>query len=96
MDIPKFLKVGNIVKIQHWYGMVDDVCISDTNIMVLISSPKGVWRNHPAEWLKYHEGQIVEANQEDAIESIDIYIERISKMLHDVQHLKNTWSNHQQ
>ena len=93
MDIPKFLSIGNIVKVQHWYGMVEDVCVSDKHIMVLVSSPKGVWRNHPAEWLQYHEGQIVEADKEEAINSIDIYITRISKMLEDVKKVKNDWIN---
>ena len=86
MDItrPEFLKVGALIKVQHWYGEVIDVAVSDERIMLLVASPKGIWRNHPAEWLEYDEKQITAADMNDAVNSIAVYRERIQKMLADL------------
>ncbi len=91
---PEFLKVGNIVRVQHWYGEIVDVAVSDERIMVLVASPKGIWRNHPAEWLEFDPRQITPASIEDAVESFEIYEERIEKMLQDVQAMKARWQGH--
>ena len=58
MNKPEWLKRGALVKVQHWYGLVEDVAVSDQHVMVLIKSPKGIWRNqrNASEWLEYIEG----------------------------------------
>ncbi len=56
--------------------------------MVLVRSPKGVWRNHPAEWLEYQEGQITPADKTLFIREIEIHAERIRKMLEELTAMK--------
>ncbi len=91
MDIPSYLRKGALVKVQYWVGEIEDVCVSDTRIMVLVSSPKGIWRNHPAEWLEYQEGQIVSATGKEAIESINVYIDRVHDMLDVLTEQRIKW-----
>jgi hypothetical protein len=88
---PEFLEIGNIVKVQHWYGEIVDVAVSDQRIMVLVASPKGIWRNHPAEWLEFDPRQITPASIDDAIDQFDIYIERVEKMLDELHTMKQAW-----
>lgn len=89
---PDFLRVGAIVRVQHWYGEIVDVAVSHQRIMVLVKSPKGIWRNHPAEWLEFDEKQITPAVVDDALSSFDVYTERIEKMLADIETMKATWN----
>lgn len=88
---PDFLKVGGIVKVQHWYGEIVDVAVSDRRIMVLVKSPKGIWRNHPAEWLEYDESQITPAAPDEAVSSIEVYQERVERMLEEIEGLRESW-----
>ncbi|MDM8521629.1 hypothetical protein QUF64_16410 [Anaerolineales bacterium HSG6] len=92
-NIPKFLKVGQLVKVQHWYGQIEDVAVSDKRIMVLVKSPKGIWRNHPAEWLEFKPQQIKPASAEEAVQSIDIYTERVKQMLADIEQTRQAWGS---
>jgi hypothetical protein len=59
--------------------------------MVLIKSPKGIWRNHPPEWLEFDPKQITPASLEEALASFEIYIQRIEKMLEDVKTMRHEW-----
>jgi hypothetical protein len=68
-----------------------DVAVSDQRIMVLVASPKGIWRNHPAEWLEFDPRQITPASIDDAIDQFDIYIERVEKMLDELHTMKQAW-----
>lgn len=88
---PDFLKVGAIVKVQHWYGQIVDVAESDSRIMVLVTSPKSLWRHHPAEWLEFDEKQIKPATLPEAVASFDIYIERMRQSLADIEAMKSHW-----
>jgi len=88
---PDFLKVGAIVKVQHWYGQIVDIAESDSRIMVLVTSPKSLWRHHPAEWLEFDEQQIKPASLDEAIASFDIYIDRVKKILEDIDAMKREW-----
>ena len=85
---PAWLKVGAIVKVQHWFGIVEDVAVSHSRIMVLVRSPKGIWRNHPSEWLEYQEGQITPADESLFTREIEIHAERIRKMLEELTAMK--------
>ena len=85
---PDWLKVGAIVKVQHWYGIVEDVATSSARIMVLVRSPKGVWRNHPSEWLEYQEGQIMPADNDQFAREVELHVERIKRMLEELTAMK--------
>jgi hypothetical protein len=83
---PKWLQRGALVKVQHWYGVVEDVAISNQRVMVLIKSAKGIWRNQrdASEWLEFIEGQITPAKPEDVEKDIAAHAERIQRMLADL------------
>ena len=83
INSPDWLKPGALVKVQHWYGIVEDVAISQNRVMVYIKSPKGVVRaqRDAAEWLEYIEGQIVPAEPAAFEQEISLNIERVQKML---------------
>ncbi len=86
MNKPKWLKRGALVKVQHWYGVVEDVAVSDVRVMVLIKSPKGVWRNQrdASEWLEYIDGQITQAVPDALEQDIEAHAERIQRMLNEL------------
>ena len=88
---PDFLKVGAIVKVQHWYGQIVDIAESDSRIMVLVTSPKALWRYHPAEWLEFDAQQITLASLDEAIASFDIYTERVKKTFQEIEAMKRNW-----
>ena len=97
MNKPEWLKRGALVKVQHWYGQVEDVAVSDQHIMVLIKSPKGIWRNQrdASEWLEYIEGQITPATPEEMEKEITAHAERIQRMLTDLKEFQEAVSNGQ-
>ena len=80
---PEWLKRGALVRVQHWYGIVEDVATSDRRVMVFIKSPKGIWRNQrdASEWLEYIEEQITPATLEEMEKEINAHTERIQRML---------------
>jgi len=88
---PDFLKVGAIVKVQHWYGQIVDIAESDTRIMVLVTSPKALWRNHPAEWLEFDAEQITATSIADAVADFDFYLSRVSRTLREIEALRDAW-----
>ena len=88
---PDFLKVGAIVKVQHWYGQIVDIAESDTRIMVLVTSPKALWRNHPAEWLEFDAAQITPASIADAVDDCESHAERVRRTLHEIEALRDAW-----
>ena len=88
---PDFLKVGAIVKVQHWYGQIVDIAESDTRIMVLVTSPKALWRNHPAEWLEFDAEQITATSIAEAVADFDFYLSRVRRTLHEIEALRDAW-----
>jgi acetolactate synthase small subunit len=95
MNKPEWLQREALVKVQHWYGIVEDVAVSDKRTMVLIKSPKGIWRNQrdASEWLEYIEGQIVPATPEEMEREITAHAERIKRMLADLNAFRNVALN---
>lgn len=89
---PDFLVPGALCKIQHWYGEILDVAISDQRIMVLVASPKGVWRNHAAEWLQFDPEQIQPAVLSEALADARLHIDRITRNLNDAWAMHNAWA----
>ena len=85
---------GQLVRVngRHWYGEIVDVAISNKRIMLLISSPKGIWRNHGPEWLEYIPEQIKPATTIAAIENAENYVQRIEKNLADAQAMQKRWA----
>ena len=94
---PEWLKNGALVKVQHWYGLVEDVTVSDQHVMVLVKSPKGIWRNQrdASEWLEYIEGQIIPATPDEMEKEITVHAERIQRMLADLNTFREVALNGQ-
>lgn len=90
-DLPSWLKPGQIVEFAFTVGEIVDIATSDERVMVLVTSPKGIWRNHPAEWLEYKEGAIKPATRERAERDIELYREYIQKMLLDLEEMQAKW-----
>lgn len=92
---PEWLKRGALVKVQHWIGMVEDVAVSEKRVMVLIKSPKGIWRNQrdASEWLEYIEGQILPTTSEEMEKEINAHADRIQRMLADLNTFRETALN---
>jgi len=88
---PEFLKVGALVKVQHWYGQVVDLAESSSGVMVRVASPKALWRYHSPEWLEFDPTQIKPATREEAAASCDLYIERVVRTLHSIEEMKAGW-----
>ena len=97
MNKPDWLKRSALVKVQHWYGFVEDVTVSDQHVMVLVKSPKGIWRNQrdASEWLEYIEGQIIPATPEEMEKEITAHSERIQRMLDDLNKFREVALNGQ-
>ena len=97
MNKPEWLKRGALVKVQHWYGLVENVAMSDQHVMVLIKSPKGIWRNQrdASEWLEYIEGQIIPATPDEMEKEITAHAERIQRMLTDLNEFRESALNGQ-
>jgi hypothetical protein len=76
---------------------VEDVAVSDQHLMVLIKSPKGIWRNQrdASEWLEYIEGQITAATSDEMEKEINAHAERIQRMLTDLNEFRETVLNKQ-
>jgi hypothetical protein len=87
---PDWLVPGAFVKVQHWYGVVEDVAVSPARVMVLVKSPKGIWRNQrdASEWLEYLEGQIVLADKSAMEQEIEVHVKRVQQMLKDLEAFK--------
>jgi hypothetical protein len=47
------IQAGKYIKVAEWVGRVDDVATGG-HIMILVSSPKQVYRHGPPEWLEFH------------------------------------------
>ena len=94
---PEWLKRGTLVKVQHWYGLIEDVAVSDQHVMVLVKSPKGIWRNQrdASEWLEYIDEQIIPATSAEMEKEITAHAERIQRMLKDLNEFREVALNKQ-
>lgn len=52
-NLPYHIHIGGYVKITEWVGLIEDIAIGQAHIILLISSPKQVYKNAGAEWLEF-------------------------------------------
>jgi len=90
-QIPEWLKPGELVEFAFCVGQIVDVAVSPERVMVLVESPKGIWRNHSAEWLEYKESAIKPATRERAKRELELYRNYILKMLDAVDEMNQAW-----
>jgi len=90
-NLPSWIRPGEIIEFAFAVGEIVDVATSNERVMILVTSPKGIWRNHPAEWLEYKEGAIKPATRERAQRDIELYREYIKKMLVELDQMQSKW-----
>ena len=91
MKVPNWLVKGTLVWFAFCVGQVVDIAVSETRIMVLVESPKGTWRNHPAEWLEYHDGEIRPTNLEETVKDIEKYRAYVAQMSDTLVKMEQQW-----
>ncbi len=92
-QLPDWLKPGQLVEFAFCVGQVIDIAVSPERVMVLVKSPKGIWRNHPSEWLEFKEGAIKPATLERAERDIELYRGYILKMLDELDATNDSWQS---
>jgi hypothetical protein len=90
--LPDFIRVGAIVKIAEWHGQIVDVAQTETGkIMVLITSPKAVFRKHRDEWLEFIPDLMQPATAEDYLHDIEYYAKRTRLNLEKLERMAEEW-----
>ena len=85
---PDWLKIGEWIEFAFCVGRITDIAISNERIMVLVQSPKSVWRNHPAEWLEYKPDAIKLATPERIERDFELYRAHITEMLQALEKMQ--------
>ena len=86
--VPDFLQVGAFVKVNEWYGQIVDVATTaQGKVMVLITSPKAIFRNHRDEWLEFDPALITPATPDDYRRDIEYYAKRTRLNLEKLERL---------
>ena len=44
-NLPDHILIGGYVKVAEWTGLIEDIAIGQSHIMILVSSPKQVYKN---------------------------------------------------
>ena len=91
IKIPEWLHVGALIEFAFCVGRVIDIAVSEQRVMLLVESAKGIWRNHPAEWIEYHVDAVKPASPERVERDLTLYREYIVKMLDAVDTLATEW-----
>ena len=85
---PDYLQVGAIVKVNEWYGQIVDVAATaQGKVMVLITSPKAIFRNHRDEWLEFDPALITPATPADYRRDVEYYAKRTRLNLEKLERL---------
>lgn len=87
MTKPAWLVKGAWIEFAFSVGRVVDIAVSDERVMVLVESPKGIWRNHPAEWLEYKPDAIKPATPERIARDFELYRTHIANMARALEQL---------
>jgi hypothetical protein len=80
MTTPPWLVKGAWIEFAFCVGRIVDIAISEERVMVLVESPKGIWRNHPAEWLEYKPDAIKPATPDRITRDFELYRAHIADM----------------
>jgi hypothetical protein len=95
--LPDYVRIGAIVKIAEWCGQIVDVATTKQGkVMVLVTSPKALFRNHRDEWLEFNPDLIQSATPEDYLQDIEHYARRTRLNLEKLEQLAQAWSQETQ
>ena len=82
MDTPNMPAIGQYIKVLDWVGRIEDVAKSETRTMILVLSPKGIWLNHPTEWLEWDANRI-------EIASVNNILDEVSRRRYVIERMKD-------
>lgn len=82
------LQVGDFVRCGFFVGRVEDVATSERRVMLLVSSPKGAWRNHGPEWIEYDPDAVAPATAEEFNAEVERYRERVALTLQQLEAMR--------
>lgn len=80
MDI---FKKGMYVKARYWHGIVRDMVSSNEHCLVLVFSPRGIWRGKPEEWVDAKD--VSETTKEDVLAAVRIHRALLEEALQQLQ-----------
>lgn len=87
-NLESWMKIGAYVKVAEWVGQIVDMAVTESGrVMLLITSPKGIYRNHRDEWLEYQPGLILPAARDDYLREVQFYIQRTTTNLEKLHQL---------
>ena len=82
------LQIGDFVRCGFFVGRVEDIATSDRRTMLLVSSPKGVWRSHGPEWIEYDPEAVSEVSAEEYNAEVERYRERVLETLQKLEAMR--------
>ena len=88
MNLPDWLVKGTWIEFAFSVGRVIDIALSDERAMLLVESPKAIWRNHPAEWLEFKADAIKLATPERIERDFELYRAHITEMLQALEKMQ--------
>jgi hypothetical protein len=86
-NLPEHITIGSYVKIAEWVGRVEDIAFGTSHVLVLVSSPKQVYRHSRPEWLEFHQdnpGMIRQASMEDFARECTRYASMAETVMDDI------------
>ncbi len=94
MILPEYIHIGAIVKVLEWHGEIIDIATTEQGkIMLLITSPKAIFRNHRDEWLDFDPNLIKPGTPEDYARDIEYYAKRTRLNLDKLEKLAAVWQS---
>jgi len=90
--LPDYIHLGAIIKVTEWYGQIVDIASTEQGkVMVLVTSPKAIFRNHRDEWLEFNPDLIKPGTPEDYARDIEYYTQRTRLNLEKLESLATEW-----
>lgn len=85
-------QLNQIVMIDGWVGRIIDIArLESGGVMVLVESPKMVYRNGRAEWLEFIEGRIKPISFLETEKFFSLYMEQTVKRLEELDLMREQW-----
>jgi hypothetical protein len=90
---PEWVKIGSWVKITEWAGVIVDICVSETRVMLYVDSPKCAANSPHPEWIEYIDGLVTLATPEQIEFNFQRYIRSIEYRMEKIMELERKWKD---
>lgn len=92
--LPDYIRIGAIVKVLEWHGQIVDIATTEQGkVMLLVTSPKAIFRNHRDEWLEFNPDLIKPGTPQDYARDIEYYTKRAKLNLEKLEKLATEWQS---